>query len=396
MFRKLVLAVTIMTMFVGVTGCSSDFSKVTVNETGSEKSPTVEGNTVEKKKIDVENVLSSNFTIIENYETADNEKYSTQISVSELIKPNHQIGIVEKDLIKKNNATNQYYYLSDDNGSYTEYKNEVGVWKENIVEPNDVPTYISIVDNNSELYKDMKNQSGLSDYETMYSGDKKCSDIHGLKDLVGQRLGIEVPDDATVKCLIGVKDTEIVRMTFDLSEWYTARNEFKEKKELKYQILVRDRNKLTELELPSEAMNSEVDVRKTSNGLKIQNSKVLGTEWTDFNIYVNGEMWELGKSDFDTDIKEKNGWRKVEDGFYVKTDKEDDKIGVCIGVKVTNDCKYSVILPSDITIGSSKADVEKAYGNNKNYKYKSDKGYLHISFGSDGKVAEIEYVRLEL
>lgn len=392
MFKKLVLAVTIMTMFVGVTGCSSDF-KVTTNETGSEKSPTVEGNTVEKKKIDVKSVLSSNFTIIENYETADNEKYSTQISVSELVKPNHQIGIVEKDLANKNNDPDQYYYLSDDNGSYTEYKNKTGTWNESIVESKDVPTYISIVDNNSELYKDMKNQSGLSGYEAMYSGDKKCSDIHGLKDLIGQRLGIEVPDEAMVKCLIGVKDKEIARMTFDLSEWYTERNEFKEKKELKYQILVRDRNKLTELELPSEAMNSEVDVRKTSDGLKIQNSKVLGTEWTDFNIYVNGEMWELGKSDFDTDKKEKNSWVKVVDGFYVK---EDDKISNCTGIKVTKDCKYSVILPSDITIGSSKADVEKAYGNNKNYEYKSDKGYLHISFGSDGKVAEIEYVRLEL
>lgn len=392
MFKKLVLAVTIMTMFVGVTGCSSD-SKVTTNETGSEKSPTVEGNTVEKKKIDVENVLSSNFTIIENYETADNEKYSTQISVSELVKPNHQIGIVEKDLANKNNATNQYYYLSDDNGSYTEYKNKTGTWNESIVESKDVPTYISIVDNNAELYKGMENKSGLSGYEAMYSGDKKCSDIHGLKDLIGQRLGIEVPDEAMVKCLIGVKDKEIARMTFDLSEWYTERNEFKEKKELKYQILVRDRNKLTELELPSEAMNSEVDVRKTSDGLKIQNSKVLGTEWTDFNIYVNGEMWELGKSDFDTDKKGKNSWVKVVDGFYVK---EDDKISNCTGIKVTKDCKYSVILPSDITIGSNKADVEKAYGNNKNYEYKSDKGYLHISFGSDGKVAEIEYVRLEL
>lgn len=392
MFKKLVLGITVLAMLVGVTGCSSD-SKVTNNETGSEKSPTVEGNTVEKKKIDVENVLSSNFTIIENYETADNEKYSTQISVSELVKPNHQIGIVEKDLANKNNATNQYYYLSDDNGSYTEYKNKTGTWNESIVESKDVPTYISIVDNNSELYKDMKNQSGLSGYEAMYSGDKKCSDIHGLKDLIGQRLGIEVPDEAMVKCLIGVKDKEIARMTFDLSEWYTERNEFKEKKELKYQILVRDRNKLTELEIPSEAMNSEVDVRKTSNGLKIQNSKVLGTEWTDFNIYVNGEMWELGKSDFDTDKKEKNSWVKVVDGFYVK---EDDKISNCTGIKVTKDCKYSVILPSDITIGSSVADVEKAYGNNKNYEYKSDKGYLHISFGSDGKVAEIEYVRLEL
>lgn len=392
MFKKLVLGITVLAMLVGVTGCSSD-SKVTTNETGSEKSPTVEGNTVEKKKIDVKNVLSSNFTIIENYETADNEKYSTQISVSELVKPNHQIGIVEKDLIKKNNATNQYYYLSDDNGSYTEYKNKTGTWNESIVESKDVPTYISIVDNNSELYKDMKNQSGLSGYEAMYSGNKKCSDIHGLKDLVSQRLGIEVPDEAMVKCLIGVKDKEIARMTFDLSEWYTERNEFKEKKELKYQILVRDRNKLTELEIPSEAMNSEVDVRKTSDGLKIQNSKVLGTEWTDFNIYVNGEMWELGKSDFDTDKKEKNSWVKVVDGFYVK---EDDKISNCTGIKVTKDCKYSVVLPSDITIGSSKADVEKAYGNNKNYEYKSDKGYLHISFGSDGKVAEIEYVRLEL
>lgn len=392
MFKKLVLGITVLAMLVGVTGCSSDF-KVTTNETGSEKSPTVEGNTVEKKKIDVENVLSSNFTIIENYETADEEKYSTQISVSELVKPNHQIGIVEKDLIKKNNATNQYYYLSDDNGSYTEYKNKTGTWNESIVESKDVPTYISIVDNNAELYKGMENKSGLSGYEAMYSGDKKCSDIHGLKDLIGQRLGIEVPDEAMVKCLIGVKDKEIARMTFDLSEWYTERNEFKEKKELKYQILVRDRNKLTELEIPSEAMNSEVDVRKTSNGLKIQNSKVLGTEWTDFNIYVNGEMWELGKSDFDTDKKEKNSWVKVVDGFYVK---EDDKISNCTGIKVTKDCKYSVILPSDITIGSSKADVEKAYGNNKNYEYKSDKGYLHISFGSDGKVAEIEYVRLEL
>ena len=77
-------------------------------------------------------------------------------------------------------------------------------------------------------------------------------------------------------------------------------------------------------------------------------------------------------------------------------DKEDDKIGICTGVKITKDCKYSVILPSDITIGSNKADVEKAYGNNKNYEYKSDKGYLHINFGSDEKVAEIEYVRLEL
>lgn len=392
MFKKLVLGITVLAMLVGVTGCSSD-SKVTTNETGSEKSPTVEGNTVEKKKIDVKSVLSSNFTIIENYETADNEKYSTQISVSELVKPNHQIGIVEKDLANKNNDPDQYYYLSDDNGSYTEYKNKTGTWNESIVESKDVPTYISIVDNNSELYKDMKNQSGLSGYEAMYSGDKKCSDIHGLKDLVSQRLGIEVPDEAMVKCLIGVKDKEIARMTFDLSEWYTERNEFKEKKELKYQILVRDRNKLTELELPSEAMNSEVDVRKTSDGLKIQNSKVLGTEWTDFNIYVNGEMWELGKSDFDTDKKEKNSWVKVVDGFYVK---EDDKISNCTGVKVTKDCKYSVVLPSDITIGSSKADVEKAYGNNKNYEYKSDKGYLHISFGSDGKVAEIEYVRLEL
>lgn len=393
MFKKLVLGITVLAMLVGVTGCSSD-SKVTTNkEADSNKSPAVEGNTVEKKKIDVENVLSSNFTIIENYETADNEKYSTQISVSELVKPNHQIGIIEKDLANKNNDLDQYYYLSDDNGSYTEYKNEAGIWKENIVEPNDVPTYISIVDNNAELYKDMKNQSGLGDYETMYSGDKKCSEIHGLKDLVGQRLGIEVPDEAMVKCLIGVKDKEIARMTFDLSEWYTERNEFKEKKELKYQILVRDRNKLTELEIPSEAMNSEVDVRKTSNGLKIQNSKVLGTEWTDFNIYVNGEMWELGKSDFDTDKKEKNSWVKVVDGFYVK---EGDKISNCTGIKVTKDCKYSVILPSDITIDSNKADVEKAYGNNKNYEYKSDKGYLHISFGSDGKVAEIEYVRLEL
>lgn len=392
MFKKLVLGITVLAMLVGVTGCSSD-SKVTTNETGSEKSPTVEGNTVEKKKIDVKNVLSSNFTIIENYETADNEKYSTQISVSELVKPNHQIGIVEKDLANKNNDPDQYYYLSDDNGSYTEYKNKTGTWNESIVESKDVPTYISIVDNNSELYKDMKNQSGLSGYEAMYSGDKKCSDIHGLKDLIGQRLGIEVPDEAMVKCLIGVKDKEIARMTFDLSEWYTERNEFKEKKELKYQILVRDRNKLTELELPSEAMNSEVDVRKTSKGLKIQNSKVLGTEWTDFNIYVNGEMWELGKSDFDTDKKGKNSWVKVVDGFYVK---EDDKISNCTGIKVTKDCKYSVILPSDITIGSSVADVEKAYGNNKNYKYKSDKGYLNISFGSDGKVAEIEYVRLEL
>lgn len=392
MFKKLVLGITVLAMLVGVTGCSSD-SKVTTNETGSEKSPTVEGNTVEKKKIDVKSVLSSNFTIIENYETADNEKYSTQISVSELVKPNHQIGIVEKDLANKNNDPDQYYYLSDDNGSYTEYKNKTGTWNESIVESKDVPTYISIVDNNSELYKDMKNQSGLSGYEAMYSGDKKCSDIHGLKDLIGQRLGIEVQDEAMVKCLIGVKDKEIARMTFDLSEWYTERNEFKEKKELKYQILVRDRNKLTELELPSEAMNSEVDVRKTSDGLKIQNSKVLGTEWTDFNIYVNGEMWKLGKSDFDTDKKGKNSWVKVVDGFYVK---EDDKISNCTGVKVTKDCKYSVILPSDITIGSSKADVEKAYGNNKNYEYKSDKGYLHISFGSDGKVAEIEYVRLEL
>lgn len=392
MFKKLVLGITVLAMLVGVTGCSSD-SKVTTNETGSEKSPTVEGNTVEKKKIDVKNVLSSNFTIIENYETADNEKYSTQISVSELVKPNHQIGIVEKDLANKNNDPDQYYYLSDDNGSYTEYKNKTGTWNESIVESKDVPTYISIVDNNSELYKDMKNQSGLSGYEAMYSGNKKCSDIHGLKDLVSQRLGIEVPDEAMVKCLIGVKDKEIARMTFDLSEWYTERNEFKEKKELKYQILVRDRNKLTELEIPSEAMNSEVDVRKTSDGLKIQNSKVLGTEWTDFNIYVNGEMWELGKSDFDTDKKGKNSWVKVVDGFYVK---ENDKISNCTGIKVTKDCKYSVILPSDITIGSSKADVEKAYGNNKNYEYKSDKGYLHISFGSDGKVAEIEYVRLEL
>lgn len=392
MFKKLVLGITVLAMLVGVTGCSSD-SKVTTNETGSEKSPTVEGNTVEKKKIDVKNVLSSNFTIIENYETADNEKYSTQISVSELVKPNHQIGIVEKDLANKNNATNQYYYLSDDNGSYTEYKNKTGTWNESIVESKDVPTYISIVDSNAELYKGMENKSGLSGYEAMYSGDKKCSDIHGLKDLVSQRLGIEVPDEAMVKCLIGVKDKEIARMTFDLSEWYTERNEFKENKELKYQILVRDRNKLTELELPSEAMNSEVDVRKTSDGLKIQNSKVLGTEWTDFNIYVNGEMWELGKSDFDTDKKGKNSWVKVVDGFYVK---EDDKISNCTGIKVTKDCKYSVILPSDITIGSSVADVEKAYGNNKNYEYKSDKGYLHISFGSDGKVAEIEYVRLEL
>lgn len=393
MFKKLVLGITVLAMLVGVTGCSSD-SKVTTNkEADSNKSPAVEDTTVEKKKIDVENVLSSNFTIIENYETADNEKYSTQISVSELVKPNHQIGIVEKDLANKNNATNQYYYLSDDNGSYTEYKNKTGTWNESIVESKDVPTYISIVDNNSELYKDMKNQSGLSSYEAMYSGDKKCSDIHGLKDLIGQRLGIEVPDEAMVKCLIGVKDKEIARMTFDLSEWYTERNEFKEKKELKYQILVSDRNKLTELELPSEAMNSEVDVRKTSNGLKIQNSKVLGTDWEDFNIYVNGEMWELGKSDFDTDKNEKNGWVKVVDGFYVK---EDDKISNCTGIKVTKDCKYSVILPSDITIGSNKVDVEKAYGNNKNYEYKSDKGYLHISFGSDGKVAEIEYVRLEL
>ena len=392
MLKKNYLAIAVLVMSVTMTGCGNSYEGSVESPSKGVSSAAVES--VEKKEIDVKNVFSSNFTIIENYEDSNDERHSTQISVSELVKPYHQIGIVEKDLHRKGGEPNQYYYISDNTGSYVEYKHDSSAWEENVVSQEIVPTYISIVDNDAELYKSgMKKQSGLSNGEQIYSGEKKCSEVHGLKDLIGQRLGIEVPDDATLSCLMGVKDDEITRMTFDFSDWYTKRNEFDEKKELKYQVLVSDRNKMTELEIPSEAINKDVDVRKTSDGLKISNSKVLGTDWEDFNIYVNGDMWELGKSDFDTDKNEKNSWVKVVDGFYVK---EDDKISNCTGVKVTKDCKYSVILPSDITIGSSVADVEKAYGNNKNYKYKSDKGYLHISFGSDGKVAEIEYVRLEL
>ena len=55
---------------------------------------------------------------------------------------------------------------------------------------------------------------------------------------------------------------------------------------------------------------------------------------------------------------------------------------------------YYVVL--DLKRGANKDEIEKAYGSNKKYKYKSNKGYLNIRFDSSNKITEIEYVRLEL
>lgn len=367
MYKKLVLVGAVLTMLLGVAGCSS----------------TNKDN--EKVKATLSSVNSANFTIIENYEDADG-KHSTQLSISELTKPNHQIGIVEKDLSSKDSVQKQYYYLSDDSGAYTEYKNDSGKWSEDVVKGKDVPTYINILENDSELYKNIEEKHELGKDAVIYKDEKniKVSSVKGLADLIKQRLDVDVDVNKKVPVLIGVKKKEIARMTFELGD-------LGGKKDVKYQVLVSDKNKLTELELPSEALNKSVDVRKTSDGLKISNSKVLGTDWTDFEVYVNGDTWTLGDYDISTVVGKTGDWVEFKKGFSVKTNKK----GICYGVRVTKNNKYSVILPSDISISSSKDDVESAYGVSKDYKYKSDNGYLTISFDNGNKVSEIEYVRTE-
>ncbi len=382
MFNKSkVILSAVLISALGLTGCTSGGIGDGVKVSGD--STVTQAAISKKKNIDVENVFSSNFTIIESYEDNNDNKNSTQISVSEIVKPNHQIGIVEKDLVNKDAKESQFYYRSDDNGSYIEYKNDSGSWEEGTAFEENVPTYISIVDNDTSLCKNMKSQGALNGGE-VYSGYLKAVGVRGLQSLVKQHLGKIIEDNDKIQATINVKDNQIKRMSFDLSDLSNLGV-----KNLNYIIIINDVNKLTELELPAEALQKDVNVTKTSEGIKIDNASVLGVDWKTFTLSIANKVYNLNDWTESSDNKDtsQSEWVKYKDGIEVL--KTGEKVS---GVRVTDKCKVTVVLPSDVTIGDDISEVEKVYGKSKDYKYTSENGYLNITVDNN-KVVGFEYVR---
>lgn len=377
---KVVISVVLISA-LGLAGCTS--GEVNDGVKVSNDSSVSQAAISKKKNIDVENVFSSNFTIIESYEDNNGNKNSKQISVSELVKPNHQIGIVEKDLINKDAKENQFYYRSDDNGSYIEYKNDTGSWEENTAFESNVPSYISIVDNDTSICKNMKVDGALNGGE-VYSGYLKAVGIKGLQSLIKQHLGKIIEDNDKIQASINVKDNQIKRMSFNLGELHNLGV-----KDLNYIIIIKDVNKLTELELPAEAMQKDVNVTKTTEGIKIDNASVLGVDWKSFTLSIANKVYNLNNWTEPSDNKDtsQSSWVKYKDGIEIL--KTGEKVS---GVRVTDKCKVTVVLPSDINIGDDVSEVEKVYGKSKDYKYTSDNGYLNITVDKN-KVSGFEYVR---